>query len=61
MLQLVLEDCDEAHSQARHLASYYECMVDDIADVEALVADEDSSALTPEFDSIEGFRRHYWY
>ncbi len=60
VLQLILEEPAEAERGARHLGSYFETFVDDIAEVVEWGGDS-AEELRPEFESYEAFTRHYWY
>ena len=61
VLLVILDNMDEALSVAKHLASYYECFVDEIALIEEIDAAQVDEDVVPRFSSSEELRRSYWY
>ena len=61
VLLVIVDNRDEALSIAKHLASYYECFIDDIALIEEINADALDDSMVPEFASSKELRRSYWY
>lgn len=60
VLQLVLDDAQVAERAARHLASYFETFIDEIAEVVTVEAGS-TEEFGPEFESYDAFSCYYWY